>query len=112
MTTNNEVSIHSEKDVNKLIKLLREQKEEFLKETYNIIKRAEPLDCWEAYDEVSKEITEKHTNAQQQLIDVIIEGMKSEIEWAYNNIMPYHAIYSVESLQRQITLLGEAKKNL
>ena len=97
MTTNNEVSIHSEKDVNKLTKLLREQRQDFF---VSFVQGSQENDALFIGSAV---IFDWHTTAQQQLIDVIIENVKS-----YDGTH----IESDIVIKHIITLLEEAKKNL
>lgn len=101
--------------MNPIQKLLREQKEEFEKK-------------FTAFGNVyadKEAVTKWRTTAQQQLIDVIIEGMrkhaKDEVEIKVEPGIPISIVEMLEqavtrainqTLAFQITLLEEAKKNL
>lgn len=103
--------------MNPIQKLLSEQREEFEK---LFICDGEPKPypvklkgSWKGI--VTGDMIQEHiTTAQQQLIDVIIEGMKSLLSAGIQtNGRPngYSVGYN-EALQTQINLLEEAKKNV
>jgi hypothetical protein len=94
--------------MNPIQQLLREQKEEF--------ERKFGADIGEYGME---KIEQHNTTAQQQLIDVIIEGMKkSKSEYDGCDYTSDYRIAEMlqdandNALQTQITLLEEAKKNI
>ena len=122
--------------MNPLTQLLREQKEEFEKLAHAYQEVVQPPNCeefGEGYWEGIKYGQSYLTTAQQQLIDVIIEGMRQAEKPRTTHVcvkghmfdncllddddnpICIHEFARVEynqALQTQITLLEEAKKNI
>jgi len=99
--------------MNPIQKLLSEQREEF--ENKFPHKIAEVVDDFGST--CKSDITDYITTAQHQLIDVIVgnlkKGMYSEEMLENANDRDYRVYFALnEELQKQITLLEEAKKDL
>ncbi len=105
--------------MNKLTQLLREQKKEFQKLAHAYQEVVQPPNCeefGEGYWEGIKYGQSYIITAQQQLIDVVIEGIKSKIRpgasLVFDNFVARDNYFYNLALQTQITCLEEAKKNV